>query len=498
MKNNKDFPETDIFQYRVFSLLDLNVDKSNYSEVFKIISKRKDLLTIFNSSSKNIEFIYKNRLTDILIDLNLKLIGAGVSSLDETQLLATLNILKNDEKWKEIPKEIVSFAQKNTLIERSFFECEYVFPIAFILKLIPIYQRFTNDLLVKYINLKTTYNFPDAINQFFGNFNKREEFIIKERTGLVDGKKKTLEVIGNKLGVTRERVRQIEARFWRKLHFSNARQLLFEIFMMDFIKRGWNLIYRTQLKNFKYQRFCLELLKIPYADLETSRTVVLGITNNDLFELIRNINLKSLKSLESKLASILHHNLHIHCPKKDLKMIVKNLSMQIKNNLTKAKKIYLTLKDIGKPVHYSELAKIYSQQYPNDHMTEHNIHAILSRQDKKIVWVGSKGIYALSEWGYKHPEKTMFETVKEIVEKLYSKTNKPVSLDAVLIEIGKYRKIVSCTGVVMALSFNKDIVSVGSNFYAPKLTCKIIDYGLKSKEKGLNEILKNFEGSLLI
>ena len=54
----------------------------------------------------------------------------------------------------------------------------------------------------------------------------REENVLRLRFGLDDGRTRTLEEVGQVFGVTRERIRQIEAKALRKLrHPSRSKQL---------------------------------------------------------------------------------------------------------------------------------------------------------------------------------------------------------------------------------------------------------------------------------
>ena len=63
--------------------------------------------------------------------------------------------------------------------------------------------------------LKTIVN--EDINEVLHTLNKREEDVIRLRFGLKDGRCHTLEEVGEQFDVTRERIRQIEAKALRKL-----------------------------------------------------------------------------------------------------------------------------------------------------------------------------------------------------------------------------------------------------------------------------------------
>jgi RNA polymerase primary sigma factor len=56
-----------------------------------------------------------------------------------------------------------------------------------------------------------------TFQEWLQRFPTREREIVRLRTGLADGEVKTLEEIGQMYGVTRERIRQIEAKFYRRM-----------------------------------------------------------------------------------------------------------------------------------------------------------------------------------------------------------------------------------------------------------------------------------------
>lgn len=66
----------------------------------------------------------------------------------------------------------------------------------------------------------------DKLGEVLATLTDRERTVLIERFGLVDGKPKTLEEVGVRFKVTRERVRQIEAKALRKMrHPTRAKQL---------------------------------------------------------------------------------------------------------------------------------------------------------------------------------------------------------------------------------------------------------------------------------
>ena len=66
----------------------------------------------------------------------------------------------------------------------------------------------------------------EQIEDVLGSLNEREQKVLKLRFGLEDGRARTLEDVGKEFDVTRERIRQIEAKALRKLrHPSRSKKL---------------------------------------------------------------------------------------------------------------------------------------------------------------------------------------------------------------------------------------------------------------------------------
>ena len=66
----------------------------------------------------------------------------------------------------------------------------------------------------------------EQLMEVLGTLTDREQKVLKLRFGLEDGRARTLEEVGKEFDVTRERIRQIEAKALRKLrHPSRSKKL---------------------------------------------------------------------------------------------------------------------------------------------------------------------------------------------------------------------------------------------------------------------------------
>ncbi|MDP3058209.1 MAG: sigma-70 family RNA polymerase sigma factor, partial [bacterium] len=66
----------------------------------------------------------------------------------------------------------------------------------------------------------------EQLDEVLDELGPREQKVLRLRFGLEDGRARTLEEVGQEFGVTRERIRQIEAKALRKLRHPNRARLL--------------------------------------------------------------------------------------------------------------------------------------------------------------------------------------------------------------------------------------------------------------------------------
>lgn len=418
--------------------------------------------------------------------------------LTQQELSQNMGLLTGKVEWKEFHNKTVEYGEKFGFIFYNPLCSCYTFPLSHLFSHI----RRHNESCVQGIedefrnterkNNLLKMSFPKTLTQYMTNpekfyennfhtFKQREQEIIESRFF----KNMTLGEIGKKLGVTRERVRQIEARAILKI----PRSLVFKIFLAELIRKSGTLLIKNNSNNRIYIKFIKSFLEIPYSFLQKQQILFFGMDSPiDLNQLHPYIYSNDTSELTQKVQEF-----YPFLSTKDFNTI---LNIVRRQPIKRTESVYLALKNIGKPAHFTEIADTHNKLFPDKQLSYHSVHSTLSlysHPDVKkhgIVWVGKKGTYALKEWGYERPNRGLYDAIENIVNRLYKKTGKPVSYNVVLAEISKER-VINSNSVIIALGFHKKLKKVQKNLFVPY--DKEDNSDVKSNEEELDKILSAFQ-----
>ena len=369
---------------------------------------------------------------------NLRLATIKQARLTERQLTMAINSLRPEGIWFTPPVDILDYGRQFGFVADAGPPGFYVFPIAHILAQASpqLWPAFRSTLAgfesPKVRDAALRQRASDAVENLLSQFDQRTYRIIKGREALPPHQRilKLVE-LGGQLGCTRERVRQLESRFWKRLNNPTAKvrdkakdgSSLIPAFIAELMRRQGSLILEPGDPGTAWARFLAKSVGVPCPRAKSAGYII----------------------AEKK-----------------------------RSHLNKGEKIYAALQHLVKPSHYSEVTEVYNRLFPDDPTSEHNIHAILSHCSKPdiekygIVWVGLKGTYALKEHGYERPKLSIFAAVTKVVADKYAETEKPVHISVITAELGKYRQFVNPTSLAYATGANQHIEQVAKDYYIPK------------------------------
>lgn len=298
----------------------------------------------------------------------------------------------------------------------------------------------------------------------------REKEIITRRFGLED-RKETLEQIGELLGITRERVRQLEKAILIRLKIAAEegkvpavneveRTLIRHLSENGRIGRVKDIAEslvdgKADERSRAHIAFVSELSpKLTVVNENDHYHHAVGIKEHgDEKKLKSNVDhiVKTIKEhgepiqieeLHKKLDY--EHPSHVHA----LASVSKHLA-HLKDHWGLNKwptvnpknirdKIYVILADNGKPMHFSDIAKAIKQSdFKRKDVTTQAIHNELIK-DKRFVLIG-RGIYALDSWGYSRG------TVSDIITDVLKKAGEPLHRDEIVKRVLKSRHVKETT-----------------------------------------------------
>jgi hypothetical protein len=325
----------------------------------------------------------------------------------------------------------------------------------------------------------------------------RDREILAKRFGL-DGKEiETLEAIGHTFGLTRERVRQIEKDSIAALKKSKSKalesalQLIFDCIVEhgNIVSEEFlilTLLYnKPEIRDQQAVKFLLSLGEQFKYHKQSAKYFgswfVVGFDMNRLDEVVQNFVtiLRERGSVvdQSELYHIFKtkqfYNEHQYeLTDKVLKSYL-NISRSIQNNpygeiglsdwneikpRDVGDKAFLVLKHHGRPEHYSQITKLINEHKFDERAAyQETVHNELIK-DERFVLIG-RGIYALSEWGYKKG------VVSDVIREVLAGSSKPLSRDEIISEVMKKRHVKRNT-ILVGLSNKKIFTKVGKDRYA--------------------------------
>ena len=300
-------------------------------------------------------------------------------------------------------------------------------------------------------------NLDTIVEGLLDGFSQKQVKVVSGRFGLKTGKKATLQEIGNDLGVTRERVRQIEVQSLKKLKdriekdsasqdiVSAAKAYLKELggvrlgdsFLKELVKRKpLKAKKNTEEKLF----FILSAAGEPQYRKETDKFYAYWYsdtkTEKKFMDFVKNVT-KFFK--QNNKQDVLDKKLYLQYSEnrvsQHLLSVPKHFGVNVFGDIglrswpeiepkTIRDKAYLALKKNKTPLHFEDIAKKIGElgidRQPAHVQTVHNELI----KDARFVLVG-RGMYALEEHGYEPG------TVREVITKLF-KEKGPLSSSQVV------------------------------------------------------------------
>lgn len=316
--------------------------------------------------------------------------------------------------------------------------------------------------------------------------------IMSERYGLISGERLTLDEIGKKLGVTRERIRQLQEKALKRIERS---ALIEKPQIVNLINSSlWNKggiinaeeadrIIPNLLNDYKYDgSSILDLL----SDLEWIDKSFLGdmALYSPLFEttrlskVISDIvyfvkNRKKLFTIDDILNNIVDLNLE-ESKKKDFVLKYLKLDPRIEEFETgkytlnvsdgrirelRISLISQVLEDEGSPLYFTEIANRLNDllREKNKYLNERRIYSILI--DAPIFAnTGARGMYGLTKWGLRK------ESTQELAAEFIKRSGFPVHIEQIFAYIRKYKDSRK-QSVINVLDANEKFIKKGNGFY---------------------------------
>lgn len=312
--------------------------------------------------------------------------------------------------------------------------------------------------------------------QILETLDLKQRQVLEMRLGLAGGQRHTLEAIGDSVGLTRERVRQLERTALQSLKSSNAIQQAAPSIAGEFVSNGTSLLMTAASTVLRSPLFNTLAGSSVSAIHSLGALVLVDASWSENYDATIREEQVCVEFVLSDFGSLPDcvRNMLAKLPEGDGQRVERMTRSYLRGQARKLQRktqVYIALRRLGTASHYSEVAEVCNDLWPDRPLSHQaTINTLMacdgdSRYD--VVWIGRKGMYGLTEHGYTKPRKDLAETVAEIVTKEYERTGAAVSIDTVMERMLEYRQLPDKSSVLMALSFNEQIIDLGRSRFVP-------------------------------
>lgn len=334
----------------------------------------------------------------------------------------------------------------------------------------------------------------DLLDAWFAHLDERQRQVLQWRYALIGGAELTLEEIGKRLNLTRERVRQIESQALRHLSSPASRRVVHRLVaeLHHAIVAEGGVMSETDLSDTltgiteigesnpqgvvrlllgtskesvkvkEMQAWCLPHLAnlVPQVGIEAVnvlRQALAPISSDELLQ-----RLKQTQFYE-ECRDDLNDKFVLACVQANEKIVQRedgHLGLEVwdrhwQDNIVSA------LRSAGQPMHYAAIADaINASQHNDHHITARAVHIRLMQHPEIFVWIGRKGTYGLREWGLERAT-----SYADALTQILRDAGHPLTITEVLAALVKFRPYYDETSVQLTLGTNGRFRSFPGNTF---------------------------------
>lgn len=313
-----------------------------------------------------------------------------------------------------------------------------------------------------------------VVTSAVNSLKEREREVLASRYGLVDGEKATLDAVGKKFGVTRERVRQVESAAIKKIASKPGKELhhLIKVVNHHLVESGGVVSLEELVRYFKLPedpRLDAEMNALRLIMSMNSEVVMLGRTDllkvgwatkdfpQTMIPSIATAAEKILSKAARPLTSdelwdeFIHSDAYANFGNQTTMSVFLGV-IRLSEKITETgdglwglvswptvvpkrirDKVYLILEKLGKPMHFRDIADAINKQFAGKPVLSRTVHNELIG-DSRFVLVG-RGIYALKELGFAPG------VVSDVIQKVLKEAGRPLTTDEIVDKVMVSRQV---------------------------------------------------------